>query len=82
MYLFEKENAQAERAEGAGEAVSLPSSDSPRALDPMTPRSQPEPKADAQPTEPPRHSVRNILLMKAFFWSCAKKKQIRTKKLK
>ena len=43
-----------ESTEGEGEADSLLSREPDMGLDPRTLRSQPEPKADSQPTEPPR----------------------------
>ena len=56
IYLRESERAQAGGpAEGEGEAGSPPSREPDVGLDPRTPRSPPQVKADAQPIEPPRH---------------------------
>ena len=41
--------------QGEGEADSLLSQEPDERFNPMTPRSQPKPKAAAQPNEPPRH---------------------------
>ena len=47
-------------AEGKGDTDSPLSWEPDAGLDSRTPESRPEPKADAQPTEPPRHPRRNI----------------------
>lgn len=55
IYLFMRER------EAEGEAGSPKSREPDAALDPRTLRSQPELKADAQPTEPPRCPKNKLL---------------------
>ena len=59
FYLFEKER-KSTRREGEGEADSPLSREHDAGLDPRTPGSGPELKAEASPTEPPRDP--NIVL--------------------
>lgn len=55
IYLFERKRvSQRAQAWGGGEQVPAEQGARPRGLDPRTLGSPPEPKADAQPTEPPR----------------------------
>jgi len=63
IYLTHRVRAQVGRAAGAeGEAGSLLSKEPDAGLDPRTPGPRPEPKAAAQPTEPPRRPLTNIFL--------------------
>ena len=67
IYLFERERAQAGGAaeeEGEGEGDSPLSKDPDAGLDPRTPGSRPELKADAPLTEPPRHHPSNRIQQK------------------
>jgi len=53
LFIYLRESMSGGGVEG--EAGSPPSREPDAGLDPKTPRSWPEPKADAQPTEPRRH---------------------------
>ena len=54
LFIWERIHKWWEGTEGKREAVSLLSGEPNRGLNPRTPRSWPEPKANTQPTEPPR----------------------------
>ena len=60
--MIDTKRAQAGAAEREGEAGSPPSRKSNVGLDPRALRTQPEPKANTQPTEPLRHPFLMIFL--------------------
>lgn len=55
LFICQRERAQQWERQAEGEAGSLLSKEPDVGLDPRTAGSWPEPEADAQPTEPPRH---------------------------
>ena len=58
----EREHEQRIGADREGEADSLLSKEPDKGLDPRTLRSRPEPKADTQPTELPKHPKKSKIL--------------------